>query len=167
MTVCCRRKRALVAFRKGFYLIVCLAMASLTTYRVHLWLTQYTKMASKMMISAYDEHQRDLPFPLVTICNINPTRGHDLYNPQTSNPVNRGLDYEMFSDAYQGRVMENAPRNRLQVPIYQIVDRASHRLTDMLKGIFQSMLKVSNFLAHYEQFISSKHILLPSAAVLV
>ncbi|KAA3681085.1 uncharacterized protein DEA37_0009266, partial [Paragonimus westermani] len=130
-------------FCRGFYLVVCLAIASLTTYRVHLWLTQYTKMASKMMISAYDEHQRDLPFPLVTICNINPTRGHELYNPQTSNPVNRGLDYEMFSDAYQGRVMENAPRNRLRIPIYQIVDRASHRLTDMLKGCFMGHRRCS------------------------
>ncbi|KER32121.1 hypothetical protein T265_01743 [Opisthorchis viverrini] len=114
-------------------LLLCLIIATLTTYRVQTWLTHYSNLAPKMVISAYDEHQRELPFPLVTLCNINPARGLVLYNPNSPSQVTRGVDYELFSDAVQGRVTENPPKGKLEIPIYRLMDQASHQLVDMLK----------------------------------
>ncbi|CAL8095515.1 unnamed protein product [Calicophoron daubneyi] len=115
-------------------LVLCVAVASLTTYRVHIWLTHYKNLGSKMMISAYDERQHDLPFPLVTICNINPARGTELYDTHPTSSGSQGSEYELFTDAYQGRTTDNVHRDKLKLSVYHLIDRASHRLTDMLKS---------------------------------
>ncbi|TGZ72436.1 hypothetical protein CRM22_002079 [Opisthorchis felineus] len=133
MSVCWRGVHGYVAARRTTCLLLCLIIATLTTYRVQTWLTHYGNLAPKMVISAYDEHQRELPFPLVTLCNINPARGLVLYNPNSPSQATRGLDYELFSDAIQGRVTENPPKGKLEIPIYRLMDQASHQLVDMLK----------------------------------
>ncbi|THD27826.1 Amiloride-sensitive cation channel 4-A [Fasciola hepatica] len=147
MVACNRSKRVNITTRRAILLVVCFSIAVLTTYRVHLWLSHYTRLASKMMISAYDEQQPDLPFPLVTVCNINPARGSELYNARSVNPVTRGLDYELFSDAYQGRLSENALESKLLTSVYRLMDQASHQLKDMLKSctVDQKRCYAANF----------------------
>ncbi|CAH8541868.1 unnamed protein product [Dicrocoelium dendriticum] len=134
MLTCCRCRNILSDCKRMACFLVCCVIAMITGYRVHIWLKHYNKLAPKMMISAYDGLHRDLPFPMVSVCNINPTKGIDLYNPHATSPTSRGLDYELFSDAYQGRVTEDAPKEKLKVPIFHFLQRVSHRLTGMLKG---------------------------------
>ncbi|OON18927.1 hypothetical protein X801_05212, partial [Opisthorchis viverrini] len=70
-----------------------------------------------------------------------------LYNPNSPSQVTRGVDYELFSDAVQGRVTENPPKGKLEIPIYRLMDQASHQLVDMLKlcTAGQSSCSAANF----------------------
>ncbi|CAH8563321.1 unnamed protein product [Schistosoma intercalatum] len=100
-----------------------------------------------MIISAYEDHQSNLPFPLISICNINPARGTKLYNIQSAESQDRGVDYEIFSDAFQGRSSENLPESKLKVPIFKLMEKASHQIDQMLRSckVGQRHCSVLNF----------------------
>uniref|UniRef100_A0AA85IMM8 Amiloride-sensitive sodium channel n=1 Tax=Trichobilharzia regenti TaxID=157069 RepID=A0AA85IMM8_TRIRE len=147
MNIHCCSKWTHKETRKSICLLLCLSVTCLITYRVHIWLKHYDSLASKMIISAYDDHQNNLPFPLITICNINPARGTKLYNLHSSESRDRGIDYEIFADALQGRLGENIPESKLQMPIIKLIDKASHQIDQMLRGckIGQKHCSVANF----------------------
>ncbi|TNN08306.1 Acid-sensing ion channel 3 isoform 1 [Schistosoma japonicum] len=147
MNIHCCTKWTYVKIKKLICLLLCISVACLITYRVHVWLKHYDSLASKMIISAYDDYQSNLPFPLVSVCNINPARGTKLYNIQSAESPDRGTDYEIFSDAFQGRPSENLPENKLQMSIFKLMDKASHRMDQMLRSckIGQRHCSVLNF----------------------
>ncbi|CAH8519555.1 unnamed protein product [Schistosoma turkestanicum] len=147
MNIHCCSKWTSIGIKKIICLLLCTSVACFITYRVHVWLKHYDSLASKMIISAYDDHQSNLPFPLISICNINPARGTKLYNIQSTESQDRGVDYEIFSDAFQGRSNENIPESKLQMPIFKLMDRASHRIDQMLRRckIGQRHCSVLNF----------------------
>ncbi|CAH8575092.1 unnamed protein product [Schistosoma bovis] len=147
MNIHCCPKWTSVGAKKLICLLLCISVACLITYRVHVWLKHYDSLASKMIISAYEDHQSNLPFPLISICNINPARGTKLYNIQSAESQDRGVDYEIFSDAFQGRSSENLPESKLKVPIFKLMEKASHQIDQMLRSckVGQRHCSVLNF----------------------
>ncbi|KAL3319993.1 acid-sensing (proton-gated) ion channel [Cichlidogyrus casuarinus] len=117
------------------FLVICLSTATFTIYRVRQWLSNYTYLSSKMMLSPSEtEDPGDMiKFPTMSICNLNPARGIALYTMRgEGNTMPNSLNYELFTDAYHGRVNTNVSEPYLSRRIYQIIDFASHQLESML-----------------------------------
>ncbi|CAH8575107.1 unnamed protein product [Schistosoma bovis] len=79
--------------------------------------------------------------------SVGAKKGTKLYNIQSAESQDRGVDYEIFSDAFQGRSSENLPESKLKVPIFKLMEKASHQIDQMLRSckVGQRHCSVLNF----------------------